>query len=278
MTIKYHRLVRPFRPAGTLAMQAIFVAALLQVIACAAMAQPGSGPPLRLVTEDYAPYAWKSDSGELRGVSTDIVRELLQRAQVPVPTPELLPWARAYSIALHTPRACLFSTVRNPDREERFRWIGPIAHLEWVLFAREESTITLSDLEQARGYIIGSYLGNAMVAKLRAKGLRVEETSADSANPRKLLLGRIDLWVVGRLSGLHQIRKLGLSGLKVIYRIDREPMYLACNLAMPKDEASRLNEILRQMRRDKVFERIHAAYGYREGVDEIPVRQESAWR
>jgi hypothetical protein len=117
MTIKYHRLVRPFRPAGTPAMQGIFVAALLQVIACAATAQPGSGPSLRLVTEDYAPYAWKSDSGELRGVSTDIVRELLQRAQVPVPTPELLPWARAYSIALHTPRACLFSTVRNLDRE-----------------------------------------------------------------------------------------------------------------------------------------------------------------
>lgn len=264
MTIPHHPALRPSRRATLLA------AVLL--LPCTAMAQPSAGTPLRLVTEDYAPYAWKSDSGALRGVSTDIVRELMQRAQVPVSAPEILPWARAYSIALRTPDACLFSTVRNPARERQFRWIGPITQLEWVFFAREDLAIKLTGLEQVRGYTVGSYLGNAMVEKLRAKGLQVEEASADSANPKKLLLGRIDLWVVGRMSGLYQIHKLGLSGLKMIYRIEREPMYLACNLAMPKEEASRLSEILRQMRRDKVLERIHAAYGYQEDDSDVPVR------
>lgn len=273
MTINRIFNVHPLRRVGT---RFALLACVLQLIACAAIAQPVSGSSgamaLRLLTEDYAPYAWNSVSSEPRGVSTDIVRELMRRAQVPVLTPELLPWARAYAITLTTPGTCLFSTVRNPEREAQFRWIGPIAQLEWVLFAREGSTSTLSGLEQARGHIIGTYLGNAKAAQLRAMGLQVEETSNDSANPRKLLLGRIDLWVVGRLSGLYQIQKLGLSGLKVVYRIDSEPMYLACHLAMPQDEANRLNAILRQMRRDKVIERIHAAYGYQEGHNEAPAR------
>ena len=273
MTIKGFINVHPLRRVGT---RVVLLACVLQLIACAAIAQPVTGSPgamaLRLLTEDYAPYAWSSDGGEPRGVSTDIVRELMRRAQVPVLTPELLPWARAYATTLTTPHTCLFSTVRNPEREARFRWIGPIAHLEWVLFGREGSTITMSALEQARGYTIGTYLGNAKVAQLRAMGLQVEETSNDSANPRKLLLGRIVLWVVGRLSGLYQMQKLGLGGLKVVYRIESEPMYLACHLAMPQEEESRLNAILRQMRRDKVLARIHAAYGYQDGHDEAPAR------
>ena len=52
--------------------------------------------PLRVITEDFPPMNYM-EKGEIKGISTAIVKKVLERANIPY-TLELLPWARGYEI------------------------------------------------------------------------------------------------------------------------------------------------------------------------------------
>lgn len=81
--------------------------------------------PLKIVTEYLKPYQIKNEDGSLGGYGTDIVQALLtltnKKADIAV-----LPWARAYRMALNEPNVLIFSIARTPHRENLFQWIGTI--------------------------------------------------------------------------------------------------------------------------------------------------------
>lgn len=79
---------------------------------------------LRLLTEDAPPMSFMRD-GELSGLSVEVVRALLARTGDNASI-ELLPWTRAMHLAQQQADTALFSTVRTPEREDRFHWVGPI--------------------------------------------------------------------------------------------------------------------------------------------------------
>lgn len=84
-------------------------------------AQP---PPLslRVVTENFPPYNYQTDKGELAGVMNKIVQELLKRLEI-TPNIEVLPWARAYKTALEQPDTLIYSIVKTPLRQDKFHWL-----------------------------------------------------------------------------------------------------------------------------------------------------------
>jgi polar amino acid transport system substrate-binding protein len=236
----------------------IFVASTV----CFALPAVGA-PALSLVTEEYAPYAWRGPIGHVRGISVDIVTALLLRAKIGAAPAQILPWARGMAITQRTANTCLFSTARTQEREDSFKWIGPIARLEWVLFARTEDKIVLNNLQQARRYTIGTYVSNATVEMLRSQGLKVELTSHDRINPRKLKLRRIDLWAVGQRPGLHLLRELHLDGIEQVFSLADTDLYLACHPSIPDTQVSSLNGIIREMYRDGTMQKIYSQHGYR---------------
>ena len=59
--------------------------------------------------------------------------------------------------------------------------------------AHVDRRIVLHALEDARPYRIRTYHGDARDGYLRSRGFRVDSAPNDLTNPRKLLLGRIDL-------------------------------------------------------------------------------------
>ena len=79
---------------------------------------------LRLLTEDAPPMSFLRE-GEPGGLAVEVVRALLARTgdsgQI-----ELMPWTRALHLAQQDEDVALFSTVRTPERENRFQWVGPI--------------------------------------------------------------------------------------------------------------------------------------------------------
>jgi ABC-type amino acid transport substrate-binding protein len=116
-------------------------------------------------------------------------------------TIDLLPWKRAYTAALERPDACVFSTTRTPEREASFKWVGPIGEADWVLMARADRAFSLRSLDDARGYRIGTYNGDARDDYLRTRGFDVDPAQNDLINPRKLMMNRIDLWAASMQRG-----------------------------------------------------------------------------
>jgi polar amino acid transport system substrate-binding protein len=216
-------------------------------------------PRLYITTEQSAPSSML-DRRRVVGIATDKVREAMARAGIDY-TIELLPWKRAYLAALQRPDACVYSTSRTPEREALFKWVGPTDSGEWVLMGRADRKLQLRSLADARGLRIGTYNGDARDAFLRARGFEVDAASDDMANPRKLLLGRIDLWVASLRSGSTILARYGydkqLVPLLVINQID---VYLACNRAVPDAVVARLNTAFESIARDGTGQRIERNY------------------
>ncbi len=233
--------------------------ALAFLLALFAAAAARAEPRLYLATEHSAPSSML-ENGRVVGIGTDKVREMMKRAGIAY-TVELLPWKRAYNAALERADACVFSTTRTPEREPLFKWIGPTDEADWVLIARTGSGIKLRTLDDARRYTIGTYNGDARDQFLRERGFKVDPAPDDWLNPKKLLLGRVDLWAAGLRRGSTVLERHGWD--KQLYRalvFKQIRVYLACNRQMPDALVARMNAALDTMRGDGTMRRIERNY------------------
>ena len=102
---------------------------------------------LRLLTEDAPPMSFLRE-GEPSGLAVEVVRALLARTgdsgQI-----ELMPWTRALHLAQQDEDVALFSTVRTPERENRFQWGGPIVVGTTSFYSLKSRELVIDTLEQA---------------------------------------------------------------------------------------------------------------------------------
>jgi len=89
------------------------------------------------------------EGNKITGVTTDIVREILKRTNN-TSTISTLPWARAYQYAKTQENTIIFSIGRIPQRENMFKWVGPIARKKAMLFAKRGSGIKVEKLKNAK--------------------------------------------------------------------------------------------------------------------------------
>ncbi|MDH1684355.1 ABC transporter substrate-binding protein [Pseudomonas chengduensis] len=153
------------------------------------------------------------------GISSDILRAVCERAQVQCQQILRFPWQRVYQQTLDDADYGLFSTARTAEREGLFKWVGPIASNEWVLFSKGDSSIQLNSLDDARRYRIGGYKGDAKTQFLLDRGLEVQTALRDSENVKKLERGQIDLWMTSNQAGRFVARQKGLEDLRVVQKL-----------------------------------------------------------
>lgn len=106
-----------------------------------------------IVTEHLPPYQISKDN-KLTGGSVAIEIKKLMKTVLPGSSIEVVPWARAYQVALVRPNTIIFSLVRTPEREDKFIWIGKVAQVRTELIALKDSELqpveTLSELKNTR--------------------------------------------------------------------------------------------------------------------------------
>ena len=219
-----------------------------------------------LLTENFPPYNMAVDGKNfardenIRGIAADIIREMFQRAGIDYTLTLRFPWERIYKMALETPGYGVFVTARLPEREELFKWVGPIGPDDWVLLARGDSTIEVDSLEQARQYRIGAYKGDAIAEHLVAQGLQPTLALRDQVNVEKLQSGAIDLWATGDPAGRFLAKQQGVSGLKRVLRFDSTELFLALNRQVSDETVEKLQAALDQMRADGTINTITGRY------------------
>ena len=194
---------------------------------------------LVLLTENFPPYNMAKNGKNfaqdenINGIATDIVREMFKRADITYSLTLRFPWERVYKLALEKPGYGVFVMARLPDRENLFKWVGPIGPDDWIMLAKADSKISLETLEQASKYRIGAYKGDAIAETLTKQGLKPIVVLRDQDNAKKLVNGQIDLWATGDPAGRYLARQEGVNGLKTVLRFNSAELYLALNKDVP---------------------------------------------
>lgn len=222
--------------------------------------------PLVLLTENLPPFNMSANGNNfarddnVTGMSADILRAVCERAQVDCQLILRFPWQRVYQQTLDEPGYGLFSTARTAEREKLFKWVGPIAQNDWVLFAKGDNSIQLATLQDAGRYRIGGYKGDAKTQFLLDKGLEVQTALRDTENLRKLERGQIDFWVTSSQAGRFVARQEGIENLKVVQHLHTADLYLALNLQTPDELVQKLQQALDALRAEGALKSIEARY------------------
>lgn len=233
---------------------------LLVFLLCGPLFARAQAPSLTLLAAPYDPPHNMVVNSRIIGVSTEQIEEMLRRAAVPYALRQA-PWPRAYQSAQELPGHCAFSMARSQEREEKFRWIGPVARMDWVLYARADDKRAPASLESVRDALIGGSASDVITQWLVAGKFRVDQTSTDPLNPAKLMAGRFDYWAVSRQRGATMTAEAGLTGRIVpVLTFGHSDLYLGCHRDTSDELVRKLNQALNDMRADGTVDRIHARY------------------
>jgi len=220
---------------------------------------------LLFFTEHYPPYNFIGSNGEISGISTEIVQEIMKRTGFAYRI-KVTPWKRAYELTLSQKNTCLFTTGRIKDRENLFKWVAPLTKNSIVLFAQPTKTIEIQKFADLLKYRIGGYLGDAAVDYLVTRNIPVETVRDDELNLRKLEGGRIDLWVTGEMTGHALANKAGNIPIKKVHTLTTIFGGLACNLHLSDLITIRLQQELDNLYREGFISDIYRKYNLSSSV------------
>ncbi|MCR6950805.1 ABC transporter substrate-binding protein, partial [Pseudomonas aeruginosa] len=216
--------------------------------------------------ENFPPYNMAingknfAQEDNIDGIAVDIVREMFKRAGIKYSLTLRFPWDRIYKLALEKPGYGVFVTARLAEREDKFKWVGPIGPDDWVLLAKGDSPITLGSLDEAKKYRIGAYKGDAIAEFLGKNGFEADLALRDQENAQKLVKGQIDLWASGDPAGRYLAKQEGVSGLQTVLRFNSDQLYLALNRETPDEVVQKLQAALDGMRKEGFVEDILNSY------------------
>jgi polar amino acid transport system substrate-binding protein len=236
--------------------------ASLAAIALAVSAGAAQAQTINFLTEQNPPFNF-AQGGKPAGISTAIVNEMLKRSGV-TGRFEILAWDVAYRRAQTDKETCLYSTARLENRENLFRWIGPIASNKWVLVAKNDFPGVIKSDADARKYKIGAVRADAKAEILRSKAItNIFESESEVQIPPKLFLkrddpARIDLWVSGLYAYRTVAEKAKVGGLKTVYVVGEQQLYVACNPRTSDAAAKKLGAAVQDMRKDGTLDKLVA--------------------
>lgn len=210
--------------------------------------------PIIFYTEEYPPYNFINDQGEIDGISTRLLQEALTTVDHPVDF-RLVPWARAFSEASLRPGNCVYSTARTAEREAMFRWVGPLLQTEWAAFALPGHSIEATSLEELKGLRVGSFHEDAISIHVENHGIPVINASRDDENLKRLTAGLIDVWVTGSDVAEAVTDSAGVQ-LERLFTFRRIEIYLACHKSIPTRFLEQLQSRLDLLKEEGRYPRI----------------------
>lgn len=231
-----------------------------------------SGEELICYTEELPPYSY-IENGTVKGFTVDLLEEMSARAGTNLSRDmiRVVPWEEGYEAALSGNNTVLFATARIPEREDKFKWVGPISRERYVLFAGQNSNISINSTDDLRDQRIGVIEGDASNRLLLDAGVdkaQLVKGNNVSGLITKLGAGEIDLWAYPEMTGRYYAgEETGDYYLfEVVYPLDDVGIYYAFSKDVPDSTIRKYQEILDTLKQEKdgtgktPYDRILEAY------------------
>jgi len=173
------------------------------------------------VTENWPPYNYQNDSGDVDGVATAVVKRVLSSAELSYSI-DVFPWARSYKLAQGQPNTLIYSIFKTAEREPYFHWFCPLLpNLDMFFFALSDGQVKpISSLDASTSLKIGVVREDFPYQVLKSRGLHEGKqlylSSSDEVNLKRLLAGEVDVVPTSIRSMKSRLKNLGLSFDKVV--------------------------------------------------------------
>ena len=229
----------------------IYLLLILTFLTSPVCAQKAS---ILVMTEDLPPFNY-SENGEITGISTDIVRHIFKQSDIAMKQGgiQLYPWARAYHDIKYYPGTALFSMARTEEREDLFRWVGPLVDVTIGVIAKKDRHIKINSMADFKKYRIGTVRDGApeqLFIKAGVPLAQLERLAMPEQNIRKLQADRIDMFVFNIQTVQYLMVKLGMnpSNYETVYMLKNPVLYLALNKNTDPELVNRLQQSLDAMK------------------------------
>lgn len=222
-----------------------------------------SAQDLIYITEPYYPYNYKAD-GQIKGLSVDVLRLVWRQLGIPPQPITIMPWARGYKLTQVQPGTVLFSMARTPEREELFRWVGPIHTVRFVLKGKKSKNYQVKSMADLHGMAIGTLaddVGDVLLGSL-ADHARIEPVADTAFSLKMLEYDRIDLMAYEEKSfdQLAQASGLDPNQYETVFVLKETGVYYALNSQTSQELVDRMQQALNVVRASPGYEQILTHY------------------
>ncbi|MEN6342463.1 MAG: transporter substrate-binding domain-containing protein [Methanospirillum sp.] len=250
----------PPTPYACLAL-ALMVGTLL-VAGCLSAQEQASGDDittsgLTYLTEQLPPYNYQ-ENGTAQGISVELLEAITERMGRKISREQVrfVPWAEGYRAALAGNRTVLFSTARTPEREDSFKWAGPIVTHREVLFARYDREATIRGPADLKGYRIGVIAGDIATQRLLDLGVNRSQLVTEenvTAIIAKLENGEVDLWCYPENTGRYFAEQAtgDYYAFAIAYELDALTVYYAFSRDVPDSTVRSFQQALDSLKQER---------------------------
>lgn len=171
-----------------------------------------------------------AENGRVGGFASELLQMIAADAGHTVQL-ELMPWVRAYRTVKQQPGSALYSIVRNPEREQLFRWVGPIAPRRIMVYTLATRTDVVArkqaDLLRYRHGVLAASSAASRLQQLGVPAAQLEYGQSDEVNLKKLLLGRADtvLMLDWAMQWQRQQQQLDPARIRPVWTLDQRYQY-----------------------------------------------------
>ncbi len=166
---------------------------------------------IRITNGEWPPYL--SEKLKHSGVISHVVTEAFAAESIKV-NYGFFPWKRAFKNAQNGNWDASVVWSKNAEREKTFLYSDPIFSTETVFFFLKKKAVEFTTLEALgeKDLRLGATIGYSYTPEFevleKAGSLRVTRVVKDEQSLRKLLKGRLDLFIVEKNVGLTLINQL----------------------------------------------------------------------
>jgi len=170
----------------------------------------GQAEEVDVVTEYLEPYQIKNSDGSLGGFSTDVVEALFKITQDQANI-QVMPWARAYEVALHRPNILIYSIAHTLIRDDKFHWIGALKDERLYFWGlKKHYTKNNYQVSELKNYKIAvSRNSNAAQYLIAQDFSNIYQLSNERQNMDMLFIDRVDLILATQITIETRAKNLG---------------------------------------------------------------------
>ncbi|RUM47511.1 MAG: hypothetical protein DSY80_00850 [Desulfocapsa sp.] len=142
---------------------------------------------------------------------------------------------------------------RTAQREEQFKWVGPIIELTMGLIAQKNKHISINSVDDLKNYRIGTIRDGAPEQLLISAGFpvdKLERVTKPEQNIKKLVRDRIDMLAFNRDSTRYTMKHMGLNpeDYEMVFSLKNIWLYYAFNRETDDIIIENLNHSLQQLK------------------------------
>ncbi|MEE2744239.1 MAG: transporter substrate-binding domain-containing protein [Bdellovibrionota bacterium] len=222
---------------------------------------------LKWYTEEYPPFNFRGkDKKRPSGISVEILESVHKRLKdkgqlgrkMLRKDYRLVPWKRAYmKVQRRGQKNVVFSTTRTEEREQKFKWFGPIAKNVNAIFALKGSKkLSKKDMvNEIRRNGIVSVRGDVavdLVLRLGVRKSKINEVGRLEHAFGMVKKKRKRFFAYGTLTSYYKMKSAGIKvdDFEIVYSLGEVELWYAVNKSVSDRTVSTYQRVLEKVKRE----------------------------